>query len=109
MPKVIKALNKITQQKLSGKLIVRDAVDSSITWEAYFGNGDIHFATSNLGQKERLMYLISRDLPELNPITVIIDRFDYQFICELWQSGLFYIQQARQLVLAITQSKNSRC
>jgi twitching motility two-component system response regulator PilG len=103
MPKVIKALNRITQQKLSGKLIVRDTVDSSITWEAYFGNGDLHFATSNLGQKERLMYLISRGRAEVNPNEVTIDRSDYQFICDRWQSGRFSLQQARQLALNITQ------
>jgi twitching motility two-component system response regulator PilG len=103
MPKVIKALNKINLKKLSGKLIVCDPVDSSIIWEAYFGNGDLHFASSTSGQKERLMYLISRDLLELEPSEVIIDRSDYHFICDRWQSGRFSIQQARQLVLAITQ------
>lgn len=103
MPKVIKALNNITKQKLSGKLVVRDAVDSSITWEAYFGNGELHFATSKLGQKERLMYMISRQCPEFNPIEVRSDRSDYQFICEGWQSGLFSLQQARQLAHTITQ------
>jgi twitching motility two-component system response regulator PilG len=46
MTNFVKALKDIIQQKRSGKLIVRDAVDSSINWEAYFGNGNLHFATS---------------------------------------------------------------
>jgi twitching motility two-component system response regulator PilG len=103
MTNVVKALKNITQQKQSGKLIVRDAADSSITWEAYFGNGNLHFATSPVGQRERLMYLTSRYHPDFNPSEFIIDRSDYQFICDRWQSGQFLLHQARQLALTITQ------
>jgi twitching motility two-component system response regulator PilG len=103
MTKVIKALKNIIQQQRSGKLIVRDVVDSSTTWEAYFGNGTLHFATSTLGQRERLMYLTSRHHPDLNLSEFTIDRSDYQFICNQWQSGQFSLQQARQLALTSTQ------
>jgi twitching motility two-component system response regulator PilG len=103
MTKVVNTLRDITQQKQSGKLIVRDAVDSSITWEAYFGNGNLHFATSTLGQRERLMYLANRHHPDFKMSEFIIDRSDYQFICNRWQSGQFSLQQARQLALTSTQ------
>jgi twitching motility two-component system response regulator PilG len=103
MTKVIKVLTDITEQQRSGKLIVRDAVDSSITWEAYFGNGNLHFATSKLGQKERLIYLINRYCPDSIATDLTIDDSDYQFICDRWQSGQFLFQQARQLAFTSTQ------
>lgn len=103
MTKVLKALKDITQKNRSGKLIVRDIVDSSVVWEAYFGNGNLHFATSRLGQQERLTYLASRHHPNLNLSDLTIDRSDYQFICEQWQSGQLSLQQARQLALTISQ------
>jgi twitching motility two-component system response regulator PilG len=56
MTRVVEALKDIIQQELSGRLTVKDTLDSSIAWEAYFGNGKLHFATSTLGQKERLAY-----------------------------------------------------
>lgn len=103
MTKVWKALEDITQKNRSGKLIVRDPIDSSVVWEAYFGNGDLHFATSRLGQQERLTYLANRHHPDLNLRDLTIDRSDYQFICEQWQSGQLSLQQARQLALTVSQ------
>jgi twitching motility two-component system response regulator PilG len=103
MTKVLKALKDITQKKRSGKLIVRDPVDSSVIWEAYFGNGNIHFATSRLGQQERLTYLANYHHPDLTLNDLTIDRSDYQLICERWQSGQLSLQQARQLALTISQ------
>jgi twitching motility two-component system response regulator PilG len=103
MTKVVEALKNIVQQKKSGRLIVRDAVDSSVTWEAYFGNGNLHFATSLLGQQERLIYLTNHHHPYFNLSNLVIERSDYQFICDRWQSGQFSLQQARQLALTITQ------
>lgn len=76
MTNVVKALKDIIEQKRSGKLIVRDAVDSSIAWEAYFGNGNLHFATSALGQRERLIYLTSRHHPDFKSSEFIIDLSD---------------------------------
>jgi twitching motility two-component system response regulator PilG len=103
MTKVVKALKDIIQKKQSGRLIVRDAIDSSITWEAYFGSGKLHFATSRIGQQERFTYLINRYHPDFNFSDLVINRSDYQFICDQWQSGQLSLQQARQLALTITQ------
>lgn len=103
MTKVLQALKDIIQKRRSGKLIVRDAIDSSVSWEAYFGNGNLHFATSRLGQQERLIYLTNRHHPELNISNFTIDRSDYEFICERWRSGQFSLQQARQLAFTIAQ------
>jgi twitching motility two-component system response regulator PilG len=103
MTKVVEALKEITQQKKSGRLIVRDAVDISVVWAAYFSNGNLHFATSLLGQQERLIYLSNHYHPDFNLSNLVIEESDYQFICNRWQSGQFSLQQARQLALTITQ------
>lgn len=103
MTKVVQALKDITQNKKSGMLIVRDAIDSSVTWEAYFGNGNLHFATSMIGQQERFGYLTNRYHPDFKISDLKIDRSDYQFICDRWQTGQFSLKQARQLAMTITQ------
>jgi twitching motility two-component system response regulator PilG len=66
MTKIVEALKDIIQQELSGKLTIKDALDSSLSWEAYFGNGKLHFATSKLGQRERLIYLARCHHPDFN-------------------------------------------
>lgn len=103
MTKVVEALKDIIQQELSGQLIIRDALDASITWEAYFGNGKLHFATSTLGQKERLTYLTRHHHPDFNLSEFTIGQSDYKFICHQWQSGRLSLQQVRQLAFTSTQ------
>jgi twitching motility two-component system response regulator PilG len=103
MTRVVEALKEIIQQELSGQLIIRDALDSSMTWEAYFGNGKLHFATSTLGQRERLIYLTKHHHPDFNLSEFTIGQSDYQFICHQWQSGKLSLQQVRQLAFTSTQ------
>ena len=103
MIKIIEALKDIVHQELSGQLIVKDVLDSSLTWEAYFGNGKLHFATSTLGQKERLIYLIRHHHPDFNVSEFPVGQSDYQFICHQWKSGRLSLQQVRQLAFTSTQ------
>ena len=103
MTRVVEALKDIIKQELSGQLIIRDALDSSIAWEAYFGNGKLHFATSTLGQRERLIYLIKHHHPDFDLSEFAIGQSDYQFICHQWQSGKLSLQQVRQLAFTSTQ------
>ena len=103
MTKVVEALKDIIQQELSGQLIIKDALDTSIAWEAYFGNGKLHFATSMLGQKERLTYLTRHHHPDFNLSEFTIGQSDYKFICHQWQSGRLSLQQVRQLAFTSTQ------
>ncbi len=103
MTRVVEALKDIIKQELSGQLIIRDSLDSSIAWEAYFGNGKLHFATSTLGQRERLTYLIKHHHPDFNLSEFAIGQSDYQFICHQWQSGKLSLQQVRQLAFTSTQ------
>ncbi|WP_310418606.1 response regulator [Chamaesiphon sp. OTE_8_metabat_110] len=103
MTRVVEALKDIIKQELSGQLIIRDALDPSITWEAYFGNGKLHFATSTVGQKERLTYLTRHHHPDFNLSEFTVGQSDYKFICHQWQSGRLSLQQVRQLAFTSTQ------
>ncbi len=103
MTRVVEALKDIIQQELSGLLTIKDALDSSITWEAYFGNGKLHFATSTVGQRERLIYLTRHHHPDFNVSEFPVGQSDYQFICHQWQSGKLSLQQVRQLAFTSTQ------
>ncbi len=103
MTKVVEALKDIIKQELSGKLIVKDTLDPSVTWEAYFGNGKLHFATSTIGQRERLNYLVKQHHPEFKIGEFAVERSDYQFICDQWQSGSLTLKQVRQLAFTSTQ------
>jgi twitching motility two-component system response regulator PilG len=103
MTRVVEALKDIIQQELSGRLTIKDSLDSSISWEAYFGNGKLHFATSTLGQKERLAYLVKQHHSDLKLNDFAMGQSDYQFICHQWQSGKLSLQQVRQLAFTCTQ------
>jgi twitching motility two-component system response regulator PilG len=103
MTRVVEALRDIIQKELSGRLIIKDALDNSIAWEAYFGNGKLHFATSNLGQRERLIYLTKSRHPDFNLSEFPVGQSDYQFICHQWRSGKLSLQQVRQLAFTSTQ------
>ncbi len=103
MTRIVEALKDIIHQELSGQLIIKDSLDSSLTWEAYFGNGKLHFATSTLGQRERLIYLTRHHHPDFNVSEFTIGQSDYQFICHQWQAGKLSLQQVRQLAFTSTQ------
>ncbi len=103
MTKIVEALKDIIKQELSGQLIIKDPLDNSTTWEAYFGNGKLHFATSTVGQRERLTYLTKEYHPDFNLSEFTLGLSDYQFICHQWQSGKLTLQQVRQLAFTCTQ------
>jgi twitching motility two-component system response regulator PilG len=103
MTKVVEALKDIIKQELSGRLSIRDPLDLSVSWEAYFGNGKLHFATSSLGQRERLTYLVRHHYPDFNLNEFAVGQSDYQFICCQWQTGNLSLQQVRQLAFTLTQ------
>ena len=103
MTRVVEALKDIIQKELSGRLTIKDSLDSSIAWEAYFGDGKLHFATSTLGQKERLAYITKQHHSDLNLNEFAMGQSDYQFICHQWRSGRLSLQQVRQLVFTCTQ------
>lgn len=98
-----RVLQDIMAKQLSGRVTIRDPNDHSVYWRVYVGNGQVHFATSAVGQRERLAYLLQRYYPQLNPMQVKELPSDYQYICSYWQSGQLPLPQVRKLLFAVTQ------
>lgn len=98
-----KALQEIVNKQLSGRLTISDSNDNSIFWRVYVGNGQVHFASSTIGQKERITYLLRRYYPELEHLQLKKGQSDYQFLCSYWQSGQLSLQQVRKLIFTVTQ------
>lgn len=98
-----KALQKIVNQRLSGRLIVQDPGDRSVAWCIYLGQGQVHYANSTSGQPERLAYLAQRYYPALVLDGLSEFASDYLFLCSHWQSGQISLQQIRKLLYLLTQ------
>ena len=98
----VQILQNIANKKITGKLTISDPNDESIFWRVYVGNGQIHFATSAMGQKERLEYFLQWYYPELE-FNGREFKSDYQQICQYWKSGKLSVQQVRKLLFWLTQ------
>lgn len=97
----IRVLHRMILDQDSGKLCISDPHDSSVLWQVFVGNGHIHFATSLVGQSERLSYFLSRAGVILRSEEPIMS--DYQFLCSQWQTGKLTLAQLRTVLTLITQ------
>ncbi len=72
------------------------------------GDGKIHFASSAMGQRERLTYLLSQLLPQ-SKLPFLSDlRNDYQYVCSIWQAGNLSLQQLRHVLSQLTREAISQ-
>ncbi|HEY9826829.1 MAG TPA: response regulator [Stenomitos sp.] len=104
-PKVspAKALHKLVTEERSGRLIVTDSNDASVQWCIYFGGGQIHFAGSLMGQRERLSYVLNREYSSVfNHLNLELPS-DYQMVCQYWRSHQSSIPWVRQILTLLTQ------
>ncbi|MEO1131682.1 MAG: response regulator [Cyanobacteria bacterium J06639_1] len=93
-----RALQEMAVREMTGKLVVRDPADSGVVWSVYVGKGKIHYASSLMGQQERVAYLLRRTHPELDVLPWENATSDYDYLCRYWQSGRLSFQQVRQLL-----------
>lgn len=98
-----KALQEIVQKQLSGRLTVSDPEFPAIYWRVYVGNGQIHFATSAIGQPQRLAYLLQRYSPSTELEVPARCPSDYQLLCNYWQANQLTLPEVRRLMLMLTQ------
>jgi twitching motility two-component system response regulator PilG len=85
----------------SGKISISDPHDPSILWQIFIGNGQIHFATCQVGQHERLSYFLANAGIALS--CEDLKTTDYQFLCAQWQIGKITLAQLRTVLIHITQ------
>ena len=103
-----KVLKKMTDEQRSGKVNVFDPDDASIGWTIYFGGGQVHYAHSISGQRERLNYLVAKHLPKLQDVLICgaagAEKFqsDYHWICQSWQAHHIPLNIIRQILSIMT-------
>ncbi len=98
-----KVLQKLILNQASGKLTIYHPQDPAVRWRLYLGNGRIHYAGSEIGQKERLQYLLRRYVPQKSFNLQQIPADDYQYLCQLWKAGEFSFQEIRSILAKFTQ------
>jgi twitching motility two-component system response regulator PilG len=104
-PSPLKVLQEIVNKKISGRLIICEPNNPGVFWQLYMGEGKIHFAHSNVGQQERLFYLLEKYLPaiKLSESDWQKDRSDYEYICSYWRSGKLTLNQTREVLQVLTE------
>lgn len=87
----------------SGRVVIRDPKDLSTGWRVFFHQGQINFAESIVGNRERLCYLLERCTPKLDEFWPHTTLSEYDFLCQLWQAGNITHAQLKDLLTALTQ------
>jgi twitching motility two-component system response regulator PilG len=98
-----KALHKFVTEERSGRLSITDPNDTSVEWCVYFGGGQVHYASSLVGHRERLAYLFSRESTGLEPCLDIDAPSDYQMVYQYWRSQNLPLNWVRQVLATLTQ------
>jgi twitching motility two-component system response regulator PilG len=98
-----KVLHKLMAEGRSGRLILTDPNDTSIQWCVYFGGGQIHFAGSLVGMRERMVYLLAQTMPGLETSIDLNGASDYQTIIQHWQVQRLPLHWVRQILGDLTQ------
>jgi twitching motility two-component system response regulator PilG len=97
-------LLQLLRSQITGKLTVYPAGVDAIPWRIYVSNGQIHYATSSLGQRERAGYFLKMmTTSEISQKASGNWDSDYTLLCQIWRSGVLPFQSLRQLVLSMTQ------
>lgn len=104
-----KILEYLLEKKISGKLIIEDSQDSSVSWIIYLGVGKIHFATSLSGKRQRLLYLLSVYFSNHDFYIPQNLEDDYQFIYTQWQSNRLDSHKVREILSYTTQEAIIHC
>ena len=104
-----KMLTNLVNEKFTGKVTIANPQDDSVEWRIFMGNGKIHFATSTMGKKERLTYLLGHYFPDNTHELPAEVKDEYQFLCNLWQKDKITVQEIRQIITKISQEALIQC
>ena len=106
---VIKALKEITKQQLSGQLTIHSFNGDGSGWRVYFGQGNIHYASSLVANQERITYLISNLFPDLKHQLPQQINEEYNYLSSLWNSRKISLQTLREIIYTFTQEALIHC
>ncbi len=96
-------INDQLKQAWSGRIEFIEPKDNSVGWQIYYSAGRIQYATSTIGQQERLHYLwkllpIDLDCPQLNTTDL-----EYQQLRHWGAANNFVDSDLQKLLLKFTQ------
>ncbi len=100
-----KALKALILKQASGLVTIFDPTDESVFWHLYFSSGKLQYATSGMGRKERLTYLLKQLFPKSDfPIpNGLSSEEEYLYIRKLLGSSKLSAKQVKQVLYYLTQ------
>lgn len=105
-----RALQTLVTGKASGIATVFDPSDESVYWHLYFAKGNLNYATSGMGQKVRLTYLLRQLFPNTQfPIPDHIDgHHEYPYLNKVLGAGKLSTKQIQKVLYFLTQEAVSQ-
>ena len=100
-----RALQALVMRKASGIVTIFDPSDESVFWHLYFTKGNLNYATSGMGQRVRLTYLLKQLFPNTQfPIPDHIDGHDeYIYLNKVLEAGRLSGKQIQKVLYFLTQ------
>ncbi|MGK7876381.1 MAG: response regulator [Xenococcaceae cyanobacterium] len=98
-----KVIEEISQDDLSGCLLVSDPRDNSVSWKLYLNGSYLQYVTSAVGQKERLACLFQQFQPNLTPPAIASEDSEYEELSRWYLSQEFSPSDLREIFLKLNQ------
>jgi twitching motility two-component system response regulator PilG len=100
----MKALQNIVRREVTGRLTVREAQGAIPCLRLYVGQGQLHYATGLVGDRERLLYCLHRIQPSaVQAVPYSLESSAYNWLCQHWQQGVLSLSTLRTMLQAMSQ------
>ncbi|MDJ0507911.1 MAG: response regulator [Crocosphaera sp.] len=104
IPKDTQSLYSILSEgKYSGCIKISNPIHQWISWEVYCNHNYIYYATSSIGQQERLKCLWKYFLPNFSPPSSFFTVGDYEIFTNWWQENNLHLPLLQRLISNLTQ------
>ncbi|WAS05533.1 response regulator [Gloeomargaritales cyanobacterium VI4D9] len=98
-----KALRELAARDLTGCLTIYDPQVEGAGWCLYLGGQRLYYASSIVGQKERLTNILSRLRPDLEWPSLAALESEPAWLREWWQKQALPLAELRQVVTQLSQ------
>ena len=99
---VFDIIEEISRSKRSGCLVVADPNENSISWQLYWHDNQINYATSTVGNKERLACLWPRKQADLPLPKLDLEQSEYHGLYLYWQQRQLPLSNLKKLLLDLS-------
>lgn len=103
-PTPVRALQQIVQNQVTGRLTIRIWDEGEEGWRLYVGQGQLHYATSIVGERERLIYVLNRIQPQLSAkVPDSLPLSAYAWLHSMWKDGTLSLSSLRTVLQRMSQ------